>query len=86
MNRPYGLGLGGHANKCDCTKCAKYKARAFGSRIDSIRKLRLDGLARLPTSSDQTVFVRAHFKRSPHHLSRFPRTLRLFHKTLKGAL
>lgn len=83
--KPYGTNMHGHANKCDCTKCAQTRRKAFAQRIAAIAKLD-DKTARLPTDSSQTVFVRAHFKRSPNHLSKYPRTLRLIRKTLKGAL
>lgn len=85
MNRPYSLGHNGHAKKCDCTKCAKSKARAFKFKLEVVTTLD-ERFARAPISSDQTVFVRAHFKRSPNHLRRFPRARMLIRRTLKGAL
>lgn len=84
--KPYGTGYNGHANKCDCSKCGKVRRAAFSRKLTQISKLAEWGVARTPTSSDQTVFVRAHFKRAPNHLRRFPRTLQLIRRTLKGAL
>lgn len=71
--RPYGVGFNGHARVCDCVRCANVRKRVLDRRLSVMQNLG-NNVARMPTSADQTVFVRAHFKRSPNHLRKYSRT------------
>lgn len=84
-SKPYAANRFGHANKCDCTKCAKLAKKKFSNTLNSVAKLD-ESIARLPTSVTQTVFVRAHFKRHPRHFSDRPRTRQFIRKLLKERL
>lgn len=80
MKKPYGANAQGHANKCDCSICARAKAHHFRSALTKAM------YPRPPESAEQTVFVRSFFRRQPGHLKRYPRTRRLIQRILKGVL
>lgn len=58
-----GAGHFGHTKACECERCVKAKVEAFMDRIE-------DRSRYVPESRDQTVAVRAHWRRNPHHLKK----------------
>jgi hypothetical protein len=81
----YSLGYNGHAKSCDCRTCGAYRQAAFAKQLKSIAQVAraAPDAVKLPTTVDQTVFVRAHYKRQPNHLRKYPQTRRMFADTLK---
>lgn len=67
----YGLGYNGHARCCKCDSCAEAKLREVKAYVKA-------PTVRPPASSSATVLVRAHFRRQPKHLSKWPKARELF--------
>jgi len=68
----------GHANKCDCPRCAQNRVNLV---IDQWRQY---GSVSLPEDGDQTVFVRAYWRRQINHLTKAPQTKRLLLRALRA--
>lgn len=75
MDRPYGLGFNGHARKCDCARCA-------ASRAKEVKRYLTAPTVKIPEARDATVLVRAHFRRMPDHMKRYPRSKRALRRLL----
>jgi hypothetical protein len=54
-----------HGKKCDCPLCVQTRLHDYLRRID-------DRSRAVPGSRDQTVPVRAHWRRHPGHLRKQP--------------
>lgn len=82
--KPYGMGVNGHANCCDCTACADVRATYVAKTA---------GYANLGghVHSSRTVYVgaymvRAHFRKNPRHLTKFPNTKKAVQAAITRAL
>lgn len=67
--------MSGHAKSCDCLQCAKFRVSEYIARINDTSRA-------APESADQTVPVRAHWRRHPNHLTKFPATRGLLKRRL----
>lgn len=83
--RPYSVGFNGHAKSCDCKTCGESRRQVFAAQLKTVLQASRAAptVVKLPTSADQTVFVRAHYKRSPNHLRKYPLAKRLFRAVLE---
>lgn len=82
--KPYGVGVNGHANCCDCTSCADWRAdfimeRARGSNLGG-------HLHNTRTVFVPSYVVRSHFRRGKDHLAKFPNTRSAVHCAINKAL
>lgn len=55
-----------HPKNCQCGPCVISKVKAFMDRIHDTSRV-------VPETLDQTVPVRAHWRRHPKHLAKFPK-------------
>ena len=82
--KPYGVGVNGHANCCDCDDCASARAIAVKSLAGNPY---LGGhLHNSRTVYVPSYVVRAHFRRGKSHLAKFPNTRKAVHKAINSAL
>lgn len=64
-----------HPKACECEPCVKDRVRAYLDRITDTSRL-------VPEALDQTVAVRAHWRRHPGHLKKLPKTRSLLREQL----
>jgi len=77
MNKPFSLGLNGHAKSCDCDLCATSRAQKVSELWEQ------NGSFAEPRTNDSTVFVRSFFRRQPNHLKRYPNTKRIMRALIR---
>ncbi len=65
--RPYGLGFGGHARKCECTDCVRRKLAVYSERVAKMSS------PLLPDEPGAYVPVRAHYRRQSNYLKKQPK-------------
>lgn len=73
--KPWALGFNGHARICDCVPCTGMRVAAFKKYYSESTK------PPLMPDKERTVFVRAHWRKQPNHLTRFPRFKKALIKT-----
>lgn len=61
-----GAGYNGHARRCECGPCVKARVNDFLERVHDTSRM-------VPLDIGQTVPVRAHWRRNPHHLKKQPK-------------
>lgn len=64
-----------HTKKCECVPCVKRRVADYIERVYDTSKL-------VPMEGDQTIAVRAHWRRSGNHLSKMPKTRALLAEQL----
>lgn len=77
-NKPFALGLNGHARACDCRSCVSDRLKMYKKWFKTASMV-----PEMPDAT-KTVFVRPHWRKQKNHLKRMPKFKKALFNTFGG--